>query len=490
MNENEGKLIDDIMQNALEAFDKYNKAQKDLRASFLNEIAIQIELHREKLVPVAMEESHLPEGRLQGELSRTVNQLKMFADLVQEGSWVEAAIDNGNPQRKPMPKPDTRKMLCPVGPVIIFGASNFPFAFSTAGGDTASALASGSTVVIKGHPAHTHTSEMIFEAMKIAQQVAHMPEHTIQHISNGSFTVGKDLVQHPITAGVGFTGSFKGGRALMDYASARKTPIPVYAEMGSVNPVVFYPECLAQNATELAKKLSASITLGMGQFCTNPGLILAIDGPGLHQFIDGLKAGIEAAVPQDMLHQGIHDNYCQAVKKIRDKKDIEIIATASQLSTGIQATPLVGKINADTFLENEYLQEEVFGPYSLLVICKNIGELKDVLTQIDGQLTTTLMATENDMSVHQDIFRVQQKIAGRILVNDVPTGVEVCSSMIHGGPYPSTSDGRSTSVGTTAIRRWVRPICYQGFPQQFLPDELKDANPYKIWRLVDNEWKK
>ncbi|ANI89098.1 aldehyde dehydrogenase [Arachidicoccus ginsenosidimutans] len=477
---------DEIMKKALSAFEIYSQTDKRKRAGFLKEIGAQIEQRRAELVPLAMQESHLPEARLQGELTRTINQLNMFAQLLEEGSWVEASIDTGNAERKPLPKPDIRKMLQSVGPVIVFGASNFPFAFSTAGGDTASALAAGATVVIKAHPAHIKTSEAIFEAIKKAVEISQMPEFTVQHVE-GSFALAKALVQHPITTGIGFTGSFSGGNALINYAKERPKPIPVFAEMSSVNPVVLYPEYLEKFPQETAKKLATSVTLGAGQFCTNPGLLIAIEGNGLNEFIEELKNIIPTSIPQAMLHHGIYENYINAIQKIQPV--VEVIAQANDGKEDA-ATPLIAKVGATIFLENEILKEEIFGPYSLLVICQNKDELKAVLKSVEGQLTTTLMATENDMAQHKDILQLQQSVAGRIIVNEVPTGVEVCSSMVHGGGFPSTSDARYTSVGTTAIKRWVRPVAYQNFPQQFLPDELKDENPLNIWRLVDNEWKK
>lgn len=480
--------VDTIMQNARQAFEAYAATDKNKRAAFLKEIAAQIEKKRASLVLLAMEESHLPEARLQGELTRTSNQLKMFATLIEEGNWVEAAIDNGNKERKPLPKPDTRKMLQPIGPVIVFGASNFPFAFSTAGGDTASALAAGASVVIKAHRGHTKTSRLVFEAMKTAINITGMPEHTVQHFEADSYAGGKALVQHPYTTGIGFTGSYTGGRALMQYASERKSPIPVYAEMSSINPVVLYPGCLEQQPELLADKLAASITLGMGQFCTNPGLLLAIEGAGLDTFMQKLAEQILASVPQPMLDSRIASSYVDGINAVKSSSEVAIIADAATNFPDKQERAVLAKVDAHTLIQRPQLHQEVFGPYSLIVICKNKEEVKAVLKSLGGQLTSTLMATENDMEQYRDIWQAQQSIAGRILVNDVPTGVEVCSSMVHGGPFPSTSDVHYTSVGTTAIKRWVRPVCYQGFPQQFLPDELKDDNPLKIWRLVDNEW--
>lgn len=481
--------IDKIMQNALDAFQEYKSVSPAKKADFLNEIAAAIEAKREQLIPVAHEESNLPPARLNGELSRTINQLKMFARLVLEGSWVEAAIDTADKDRTP-PKPDTRKMLLPVGPVVVFGASNFPFAFSTAGGDTASALASGSTVVIKGHSAHAKTSELVYEAIYAAIKKAGMPEYTVQHVLGSGNTVGKALVQHPATAGVGFTGSFTGGKALWDLANQRERPIPVFAEMSSINPVVFLPDTLQQNAATLAKAYAGSITLGVGQFCTNPGILLAIKSEALDHFLALLGKEIEQVVPQKMLHSGIQQSYVKGLQQALAQKGIDKVGAAVAEAGEGEALPTVAKVAAKDFLKNPHLREEIFGPYSLAVVCDDKAALAEVLSSLKGQLTTTVMATDKDIADHADIIALQATLAGRIILNDVPTGVEVCASMVHGGPYPSTTDGRYTSVGTTAIKRWVRPVCFQNFKDNMLPDELKNGNPPGIWRIVNNEWTK
>ncbi|QES89140.1 aldehyde dehydrogenase (NADP(+)) [Rhizosphaericola mali] len=480
--------IDQIMVNAKNAFTIYKKSSKKDRAQFLENLADALESQRTELVPLAMEESHLPEGRLQGELSRTTNQLKAFAALLKEGSWVEASIDQAKPDRKPLAKADIRKMLQPVGPVVVFGASNFPFAFSTAGGDSASVLASGSTLVIKAHPGHPKLSDKVFAILDSAVISSGMPEFTIQHVTDTSFDAGKLLVQHTVTAGVGFTGSQKGGLALVEYAKARKNPIPVFAEMGSINPVVLFSDKLAQDPTALAKQYAGSITVGMGQFCTNPGLILAVKSSSLDTFLAVLKDEIAKVLPQKMLHAGIQKAYNTGLNRILEKSDVSIVGKADTEAVDIEGYPTVVKTEGKTFLQKEYLQEELFGPYSIVVEVEDLSELETILASLGGQLTTTLMATEKDLADYPNIIDLQTSLAGRVIINDVPTGVEVCSSMIHGGPFPATTDVRYTSVGTTAIKRWVRPICYQGFPENFLPDELKAANPLKIWRLVDDNW--
>jgi len=481
------KDIEQVMQNAREAFDSYKNLSPAKRAGFLNEIAAAIEAAREQLVPVAHQESNLPLGRLNGELTRTTNQLKMFARLIEEGSWVEAAIDTADESRTPR-KPDTRKMLMPVGPVVVFGASNFPFAFSTAGGDTASALAAGAPVIIKGHSSHAETSQIVFKAMQVAIQKAGVHPCTVQHVLGSGSTVGKALVEHPFTTAVGFTGSFHGGRSLWEYANQRETPIPVFAEMSSINPVVFLEDTLQKNAAALAKQYAGSITLGMGQFCTNPGLLIAVQSEGLDNFLSLLGAEFTRIDPDKMLNSNIHASYHAALDKALAQKGIEKVGQAEKNAGEGEAFPTVAKVKANIFLQNPHLSEEVFGPYSLAVCCDNKEELKTVIRQLKGQLTTTIMGTDADVEANGDVISLQVTLAGRIILNDVPTGVEVCASMVHGGPFPATTDGRFTSVGTTAIKRWVRPVCFQGFKDNMLPDALKNSNPLHIWRIVNNEW--
>ncbi len=479
--------IHTVLQQAQAAFDQYKKQPPQGRASLLEAIADALENERQALVPLAMQESHLPEARLNGELSRTTGQLRLFARLVKEGSWVEAAIDTADTARAPA-KPDTRKMLLPLGPVVVFGASNFPFAFSTAGGDTASALAAGCSVVIKGHPAHTQTSAAVFAAIEKAIQTTGMPAYTVQHVTGHGNAAGEALVKHPLTAAVGFTGSFSGGKALCTYAVQRATPIPVFAEMGSINPVVLLPDTVQQHTASLAQSCAASVTLGMGQFCTNPGLLIGIASDALEQFALLLGEAINKVVPQPMLHEGIHTAYHSGLHTMLSQHGVQLVAQAAQQPVHLEAFPTIARVRATDFLQNKQLGEELFGPYSLLVVCADKAELIQVLQSLKGQLTTTVMATPADLSVHSDIIELQTSLAGRIILNGMPTGVEVCASMVHGGPYPATTDARFTSVGTTAVKRWVRPVCFQDFTEALLPDELKNANPYGIWRLVNNEW--
>lgn len=475
-----------IMQQAQAAFSAYKKVSAASRAAFLQQIATRIESYREILVKTANEETHLPLPRLNGEISRTTGQLNLFANLLLEGSWVEAAIDTADDTRTPA-RPDIRKMKVPTGPVIVFGASNFPFAFSTAGGDTASALAAGCSVVIKAHPAHEKTSILVFKAMEEAITAANMPADVIQHVTDNGNELAKALVQQEYTTAVGFTGSLAGGKAIWQYANDRAKPIPVFAEMSSINPVVLFPVKLQQQPAQLAQLYAASITAGMGQFCTNPGLLLAVKSEALDLFLQHLAEEVAKIAPQPMLHQGIYNSWLRTSGEALRQKDVQVVVKSAQEAADIAPLPVITKVSAATFIENEVLHEEVFGPFSLLVECNSTDELKQVLQSVKGQLTTTLMATEEDLANHADIVELQQSLAGRIIINSVPTGVEVCAAMVHGGPFPATTDARFTSVGSTAIQRWVRPLCYQGFPDALLPDELKNSNPLKIWRIVNNQ---
>ncbi|WP_298733563.1 aldehyde dehydrogenase (NADP(+)) [uncultured Chitinophaga sp.] len=481
--------VDIVMQQSAAAFEAYKLVPAAGRAGFLEAIAEELEGLRESLVAIAGQETNLPPARLNGELTRTTNQLKLFASLIREGSWAEAVIDTANPATTP-PRPDIRKVLLPVGPVVVFGASNFPFAFSTAGGDTASALAAGATVVIKGHPAHEATSLKVFGAIQAAISKTKMPEHTVQHVAAPGNNIGKDLVTHPLITGVGFTGSFQGGKALFNYANQRETPIPVFAEMSSVNPVVFLPDTLEKNAASLAQTFGGSVTLGMGQFCTNPGLLLAIRSKAQEQFAALLGEAIAQCAPQKMLHAGIHQAYEQGRSRLLSQQGVTLISESSQAPAEMEAFPALASVTAKDFLANHLLSEEVFGPSSLLIVCEDKEELKTVLKSLKGQLTTTVVGTEADVAANGDIIALQTTLAGRVILNAPPTGVEVCNAMVHGGPFPATTDARFTSVGTSAIKRWVRPVCFQGFTNAMLPDALKNENPSGIWRLVNGEFTK
>ncbi len=481
--------IDVVMSNASTAFEEYKKVSPAKRAVFLEEIAKQINSVTNDLIKIASIETNLPPARLQGEITRTIFQLHLFADLLKEGSWIQAGIDTALPDRKPLPKTDLRKMLMPIGPIIVFGASNFPFAYSTAGGDTASALATGCSVVVKAHPAHLKTSIMVSDAIKKSIENCNMPQHVFQHVIETGNDAGQALVQHSNTAGVGFTGSLAGGKALLKYAQERENPIPVFAEMGSTNPVIFLPETLKENKESLAKQYAFSITQSMGQFCTNPGLLIAIDSADLNDFIKQLGKEMMEVITSPMLHEGIQNSYEKGVTNLLAQKNIELV---NQCKTNSKSTPLptIATVDAETFLNNHMLGEEIFGPFSLVIRCKDIEQVKEVWKQLKGQLTTTIIGTDDDLKDNKDFIDIAISVAGRIIINGVPTGVEVCASMIHGGPYPATTDSRFTSVGSNAVYRWVRPVCFQNFPQHLLPEELKDNNPLNIWRMINNEWTK
>jgi len=481
---------DQALKEAQVAFLSYKNFPGKKKAEFLRAIADEIEALGQELVTTAMKETNLPEARIINERGRTTGHCRMFADLVEEGSWLEARVDTGNPDRTPAPKPDLRKMLVPLGPVVVFGAANFPLAYSTAGGDTASALAAGCPVIVKAHPAHAGTSELVAKAIVKAIDKTGMPKGVFQHIHGASFEVGQALVKNPFTKAVGFTGSLAGGKALFDLANQRSEPIPVFAEMSSINPVILLPETLARNAEKTAATLAGSITLGVGQFCTNPGLILAIEGIGLDQFIKALSTEIQKVFPATMLHQGIADNYSKKLENALAQKGVRVEGSSSSEGTAAQGKPLVASVPASEFIKNPALAEEVFGPFSLIIRCADLKELNSVINNTHGQLTASIIADESELLNHKSLLNSIIEKAGRLVINGVPTGVEVVAAQNHGGPYPATTDSRFTAVGTDAIKRFVRPVSFQNFPDALLPHELKDSNPLKIWRLFNGEFKK
>jgi len=477
--------INSVMTNAWNAFHVYRKFPLKQRADFMRGIAWEIENLGDDLLKVAEEETNLPEKRLRNERARTVYQLNSYADACENGNWMEIRIDTAIDDRNP-PRPDIRKMLIPIGPIVVFGAANFPFAYSTAGGDTASAFAAGCTVVVKAHPAHPQTSEMVANAIIRAAANSYMPAGIFAHVHGQSIEVGKALVEHPHTKGVGFTGSFIGGRQLYDWAGQRKQPIPVFAEMSSVNPVFLLPEKMKESSAEAARIYAGSITLGVGQFCTNPGLIIGIENDDLQQFVDILSEEIKKVSPGDMLNPGIFHNYVEKRANALSQQDVEMVAVSEGEPILNQGLPTLASATATAFLTNPILHQEVFGPYSLLIRCKDINEMTEVAKHIEGQLTCTFMATENDIKNNEELVDTVKHICGRFILNSVPTGVEVCLAMQHGGPYPATTDSRFTSVGADAIRRFARPVAFQNWENHLLPDELKDENPMGIWRTVNN----
>lgn len=482
--------IDAAAEAAREAFEVYSKSSVADRAAFLERIAEELVGLGDDLIRRAMAETALPEARLTGERGRTVGQLKMFAELLREGSWVEARIDRALPDRKPVPKPDLRRMLVPLGPVAVFGASNFPLAFSVAGGDTASALAAGCPVVVKAHPAHPGTSEMAAHAIATAAQATGMPAGVFSMVHGTGPESGMQLVQHPAIKAVGFTGSLRAGRAIFDAAAARPEPIPVYAEMGSTNPVFLLPGALAARGAQIAEQFVASVTMGVGQFCTNPGLAFGLKDAALQQFTEAAAQSARASAAGTMLYDLVCSRWYDGVKHLRRLRGVQVLGEASGDSGKGQAGALIFATDAQTFDGEPALHEEVFGPSSVVVSCDSREQMLQAARRLPGQLTATVHGTEEDLNANRDLLEVLQQKAGRLVINGFPTGVEVCASMQHGGPYPATTDSRTTSVGTDAIKRCARPVAFQGFPDGLLPAELQNKNARGIWRLVDNQFTK
>jgi len=470
---------------AFDAFKDFRTVSGKQKAAYLNAIAEEIIALDDLLIQTYCSETGLPEGRAKGEKARTILQLRSFADLVAEGSWVEATIDSAIPKRTPIPKPDIRKMLIPLGPVAVFGASNFPLAYSTAGGDTAAALAAGCPVIVKSHPMHAGTGELVASSIIKAGQKTGMPNGVFSNLNSSGIHVGIHLVKHPKIKAVGFTGSIQGGRALLDLASKREEPIPVFAEMGSINPVVVLPEALQKNSAQIAKTLAASITLGAGQFCTNPGLIMGIKSEELTNFIQNLADEILQIQPSVMVHPSIRQAYKTNLHKTIAQPDVRLVTPhQDELDTHF-ARQVIATVGGRSFLENKNLHREVFGPFSLVVQCKDAVELEQIIADLEGQLTGAIMAENEELKAHSKIIDAMQEKVGRMIYNAAPTGVEVCPSMVHGGPYPSSTDSRFTAVGITSIKRWVRPFSFQDWPNNLLPDALKNENPLHISRYED-----
>lgn len=478
--------VNEIMNAAKSAFMVMKKSSLAKRAELMLAIADGLENSGDELIQLVMSETNLPDARLRGERGRTIFQLRSYAKACVKGDWLEAAIDTAIPDKVPA-KPDIRKMLVPIGPVVVFGSSNFPFAYSTAGGDTASAFAAGCPVIVKAHPAHPKTSDAVASIIHQAVKQCGLPAAVFSHVHGVSFEVGKSLVLHPNTKAVGFTGSFSGGKALFDLANQRDEPIPVFAEMGSVNPVFLLPEKIESDTQTIATAYAGSITLGVGQFCTNPGLIIGIKSKALDAFKDALSLQIKSLVPGTMLHAGISKAYEEKKSTALAQEGVTLLSTAEGEVSTNQGSPTVTTASGSTFLKNKLLHQEVFGPYSLVIECANSEEMLAVASSLEGQLTTTIMATEKDIENHSNLFDVLSDKCGRIIMNGVPTGVEVCLSMHHGGPFPSSTDSRFTSVGADAIKRFVRPLCFQNFPNQLLPMELQNENPLGIVRRINDE---
>jgi NADP-dependent aldehyde dehydrogenase len=454
------------------------------RAKFLRAIADNIEALGDLLIHRASLETSLPFARFVGERGRTCGQLRMFADLLDEGSWVDARIDHSIPDREPVPKPDVRSMLRPLGPVAVFCASNFPLAYSVAGGDTASALATGCPVIVNAHIAHPGTAELVGTAVAKASKDCGMPEGTFSLLFSSGFEVGQTLVKHPAVKAVGFTGSRRGGRALMDIAAARSEPIAVYIEMSSVNPTFILPSAISERGDAIAAGLHASVTGGVGQFCTKPGLVFLPEGAD--HFVAAFNRSIENTPPSPLLTGGIRTAYVSGNQK-RAAEVENAVANEDPNLPGFSVNPSAFETTAVEFLNTPDLNEELFGPTTLLIRSTTHEELLNIARSLEGQLTASVHGTEEDLREYADLIAILETKVGRLIFNGFSTGVEVCPSMVHGGPYPATSDGRSTAVGTRAITRFARLVCYQNFPQAALPAELKDDNSLGIWRMVDGE---
>jgi alpha-ketoglutaric semialdehyde dehydrogenase len=480
--------IESAVKLAHEAFARYGHLPGPEKAAFLRSIAQGIESVAEELIERAGRETALPKARLQTETARTCGQLRLFAGLMEEGSWVNARIDNPDPDRKLIPKPGLRSMLRPLGPVVVFAPSNFPLAFSVAGGDTASSLAAGNPVIVKAHGAHPGTSEIVGLVIQESARHCGMPEGVFSLLFGPGTEVGTLLVKHPMVKAVGFTGSRTGGRALMDLASARAEPIPVYTEMSSTNPVFILPGALRRNADAIAAGLYASFTLGAGQFCTKPGMVFLPQGSSGDDFVSRLQTSVQESEPFTLLTASIHSAYCKETVQRTTVPGVRVLAEkpvpgGPQFNVG--AT--LFETNASSFLHGPALASEIFGPSTLLVRDASRDQLLQIACNMEGHLTATIHGSEDDLREFSDLIAILEDKVGRIIFNGFPTGVEVSHAIVHGGPYPATSDGRSTSVGSHAIFRFTRLLCYQNFPESALPPELKDENPLRIWRMVDGE---
>jgi alpha-ketoglutaric semialdehyde dehydrogenase len=456
------------------------------RAKFLRAIADNIEALGDALLERASLETALPTTRFAGERARTCGQLRMFADLLDEGSWVDASIDHAIPDRQPVPKPDLRAMLRPLGPVAVFCASNFPLAYSVAGGDTASALAAGCPVIVNAHIAHPGTAELVGSAVSKAAKECSMPEGVFSLLFSSSYEIGQALVKHPAIKAIGFTGSRRGGRALMNIAAARPEPIAVYTEMSSVNPTFILPNAIKERGDAIASGLHASVTGGAGQFCTKPGLVFVPSDDRARPFASRFKELMTATAASPLLTAGIQTSYKKGSQQ-RQSEVQEYFEHNDSHLPGFSVNPSVFETTAIQYLNKPDLNEEIFGPTTLLIQSDEHKELLNIARSLEGQLTASVHGTEEDLREYADLIDILETKVGRLIFNGFSTGVEVCPSMVHGGPYPATSDGRSTAVGTRAIRRFCRLICYQNFPESALPDELKEGNPLGISRLVDGK---
>ena len=477
--------IDLAIEKANAAAPVYKRLSYQQRADFLDKIADEIIAIGPLLIETTVKETALPEWRLLAERDRTTNQLRFFANILREGSWLRAIIDLPNPSNPA--KSDLRQMQIPLGVAGVFGASNFPYAFSVAGGDTASALAAGCPVVHKAHPAHPVTAELVGQAVIKAAQQTGMPEGVFSMVQGVTYQTGLHIVGHPFVKAVAFTGSYQGGKALFDAANKREEPIPVYSEMGSFNPVFILPGILAEQGTELAKALADSNLLGTGQYCTNPGVMVLPDSADAGQFMNDFKTSVDNASGGTMLSDSIYRSYAKGTEKLAGHKGVEVYGKGTS-EHDTAAIPYMFKADADAFFTNEALSEEYFGPASVHVVTKNDDEVYKIARNLRGQITATIWGNEQDLKDYAELRYILEEKVGRILINGTPTGVEVANAMVHGGPFPATTNSATTSVGGTAIYRFTRPVCYQNFPDSSLPEPLQNINPLGILRLVDNDY--
>jgi len=464
------QLVDQAAKAAEEAFTTYGYTTREERAAFLDTIADEIEARGDEITEIGTSESGLPEARLQGERGRTTGQLRLFAEHIRKGDYLDRRHDEALPDRAPAPRPDLRMMQRPIGPVAVFGASNFPLAFSTAGGDTAAALAAGCPVVVKGHGAHPGTGEIVAEAIHAAIGKCNMPKGTFSLVQGGNRQVGQTLVQHPLIKAVGFTGSLAGGRALFDLCAQRPEPIPFFGELGSVNPMFLLPEAVAARGASIGEGWAGSLTMGAGQFCTNPGIAIVLDGPEADAFTNAAKDALAGTGPQVMLTDGIAKAYRDGRDRVAASKGVQEVLTST--CDQRNATPYLYETDGTTWLENEELGEEVFGPLGLVVRVADMDQMKQVASSLRGQLTCTLHMDDGDAGAARALLPILERKAGRLLANGFPTGVEVSDSMVHGGPYPASTNFGATSVGTLSIRRFLRPVCYQNLPENVLPADI------------------
>jgi alpha-ketoglutaric semialdehyde dehydrogenase len=484
-----GDEVDAALGAAAEAFAPYRATSRERIAAFLDKAAEELEALGDELVSRAHTETGLPLTRLQNERTRMLSGIRIFAQIAREGSWVSARIDRPDPDRKPAPKPDLRSMVMPLGPVVVFGASNFPLAISVAGNDTIGALAAGCPVVVKAHPAHPGTSELVGGAISRAVAAEKLPPGTFSMIHGLTHDTGLALVRHPATRAVAFTGSLAGGRALFDAGVSRPDPIPVYAEMGSTNPVILLPGALESRADDIAAAYIQSVTMGVGQFCTNPGIVLGMEHPALDRFVEAAGRGAREWTPATMLHRGIRDAFTRGVERLERTSGVRLAGRSNAVPDPqkTQAPCVIASTTADVLESEPHLREEIFGPASVVVRCRDRAELERVVRGLSGHLTASVHGTPQDLVEYRDLIAVLETKVGRIIFNGFATGLEVCPSLHHGGPYPATTDAHFTSIGHAGIFRFARPICYQNFPQEALPEPLQNKNTAGIWRLIDGQ---